>query len=317
VEAKPPWGLIDVGAVVARFGPGPRAIGAIAAGQDGMATVAQLRYAGLTRRQIQDQAVRGLLYRVHRGVYAVGHRSATESASATAAVLGVGEGSIASHDHAAALQELLPFPDGPVDVTVPPPPRRSRPGIRVHESSTLARRDVLVRKGLPLTAPARTILDLADRRGPFDVALNEARALRAVTDSELRSVIARNSGRPGAATLSAFLAAEQDRGFSRSEAEEVLRPLIRRAGLPPPQRNVRLHGAELDFYWPAAKLNVETDGFAVHSRRRNFESDRARDARLASFGIQVLRFTWWQLTREAPEVVARIAAALAIRAIRR
>jgi very-short-patch-repair endonuclease len=314
VEAKPPWGLIDVGAVVARFGPGPRAIGAIAAGQEGMATVAQLRYAGLTRRQIQDQAVRGFLDRIHRGVYAVGHRTATESAVATAAVLGVGEGSIASHDHAAALQELLPFPDGPVDVTVPPPPRRSRLGIRVHESTTLARQDVRVRRGLPLTAPARTILDLADRGGPFEAALNEARALRAVTDSALHSVIARNKGRPGAAILSAFLAAERDPGFSRSEAEDVLRDLIRRSGLPAPQRNVRLHGAELDFYWQDERLNAETDGFAVHGRRRNFESDRDRDARLAALGIQVLRFTWWQLTREGPKVVARLAAALARRA---
>ena len=314
MEAEAPWGLIDARPIVARFGPGPRSIGAIAAGQDGMVTSAQLRYAGLTDRQIQDRATRGLLDRVHRGVFAVGHRSDRESAAATAAVLCVGEGSIVSHDHAAAIHAFLSFPDGPVHLTIPPPPRRSRDGIRVHESTTLAPQDVRSLHGLPFTAPARTILDLAGD-GSFEAALNEARALRAVSERDLFSVIGRNPGRPEAAELKAFLVAEQDPGFSRSDGENALRNLIRRSALPPPQRNVRLHGAELDFYWPSARLNAEVDGFAAHGRRRNFESDRDRDSRLASLGIQVLRFTWWQLTRDAPTVVARLAAALALRTV--
>ena len=278
-----------------------------------MVTLAQLRFAGLSPDQVRRSCRRGWLERVHRGVFAVGHRPRTTRATATAAVLGVGDGSIVSHGYAAAIQDLSPDCEGVVELTMPPSRRRSRPGIRVHRSITISPADILRIDGLPLTAPARTILDLADCGGAFEVALNEARAHRSVTAAALRSVICRNRGRRGAAILDDFLTAERDPGFSRSDAEEALRKLIRRAGLPPPQRNVRLHGAELDFYWPQAKLNAETDGFATHGRRRNFESDRERDARLASHGIQVLRFTWWQLTREAPKVVARLAAALALR----
>lgn len=307
-----PWGLVDAGPIVARFGRGARAIAEIAAKQDGMLTLAQLAFCGLTPRQVQGGCDRGSLLRVHRGVFAIGHRSSSETAAAVAAVLCVGEGSAVSHGHAAALQKFLPVPTGAVDVTMAPPPRRSRDGISVHRSTTLITRDVRMRDGLPFTAPARTILDLADA-GDFETALNEARALRAVNDRELRSVVQRNSGRPGAARLAALLDAELDPGFSRNDAEALLRGLINRSGLPPPLRNRRVHGRELDFYWPAAKLNVEFDGFAVHGRRVSFESDRERDAFLASVGIQVIRFTWWQLTREGPKVVARIAAALALR----
>ena len=112
----------------------------------------------------------------------------------------------------------------------------------------------------------------------------------------------------------AYLDAEADPGFSRSRAERILRGLLSRSGLPSPRRNAAVHGVELDFWWPEAKVNVEMDGFGSHRRRRNFESDRDRDTFLASRGIQVLRFTWWKLTREQPVVVARIAAALALRA---
>jgi len=41
--------------------------------------------------------------------------------------------------------------------------------------------------------------------------------------------------------------------------------LIRRAQLPEPQVNVRLHGYEVDFHWRAQRVVVEIDGFRFHS----------------------------------------------------
>ncbi len=104
-----------------------------------------------------------------------------------------------------------------------------------------------------------------------------------------------------------------DHGFTRSEAERLLKALTARAGLPQPLTNTRLHGREVDALWPAERLIVEVDSYAHHSSRSAFEADRARDATHAAAGYRTLRVTWRQLT-ETPELVAaRLAAALAVR----
>jgi very-short-patch-repair endonuclease len=102
--------------------------------------------------------------------------------------------------------------------------------------------------------------------------------------------------------------------FTRSEAERRLLALIRAAGLPPPRTNVHVGPYEVDFLWPAHRLVVEVDGFAFHSSRAAFERDRRRDADLQARGLRVTRVTWRQLEREPHAVVARLAAALALRA---
>ena len=59
---------------------------------------------------------------------------------------------------------------------------------------------------------------------------------------------------------------------------------------------------------------METDGFAVHGHRQAFEHDRRRNAELTARGYSVMQVTWRQLADEPMAVVARIAAALAVRA---
>jgi very-short-patch-repair endonuclease len=66
--------------------------------------------------------------------------------------------------------------------------------------------------------------------------------------------------------------------------------------------------------WPGERLIVEVDGYAFHSSRAAFERDRRRDADLQSRGYAVIRVTWRQLRSAPHAVVARIAAALAMRA---
>lgn len=316
MDASAPWGLVDVRPIVARGGWGEVAVATIAAEQEGLITIPQLRFVGLNDSAVHHRSRRGRLHRLHRGVYAVGHRNVGELGELAAAFLAVGAGSAISHRPAAVVAGILPRAAGPVDVTLPVAKgrRRSRPGIRVHETGALDRLDLVRRKGISLTALARTLIDIAEvERNALPAALNEARAQRLVTPRELDCAIRRNRGRCGAARLAALLEAEADRGFSRNRAERILGGLLNRAGLPAAMRNQSVHEIELDFYWPEQRVNVELDGFATHGRRRNFESDRDRDTFLASRGIQVLRFTWWQLTREGPKVVARTAAALALR----
>ena len=87
--------------------------------------------------------------------------------------------------------------------------------------------------------------------------------------------------------------------------------LIRAAGLPSPETNVRVAGCEVDLVWRAQRLVVEIDSWAFHSMRRSFEGDRRKDQELVGKGWRVIRITWRQLTYEPHAVVAALATALA------
>ena len=86
--------------------------------------------------------------------------------------------------------------------------------------------------------------------------------------------------------------------------------VIRKAGLPAPDYNVRVGGYEVDLLWRENGLVVEIDGYADHSGRAAFERDRARDAHLMTAGLRVLRITWRQLADEPERVVALVASGL-------
>jgi very-short-patch-repair endonuclease len=162
-----------------------------------------------------------------------------------------------------------------------------------------------------VSTPARTLLDLATVTSADDLAraVEEARVLRLVTDAGLRALLARHPRRAGTRALLHALAGEPR--MTRSEAERRLLALIRRAGLPLPETNVRVLGDEVDVLWRRQRLVVEIDGFGVHGTRAAFERDRARDARMMAAGYRVLRVTWRQLEDEPEKVVALLAGVLA------
>jgi very-short-patch-repair endonuclease len=166
-------------------------------------------------------------------------------------------------------------------------------------------------RGIPITTAARTLYDLAGRlrRRPLERAVAEAIALRLTTATGVRAMALRQAGRRGAGRLRAVLDLGDPRR-TRSEAEEIFLGLVRRGGIELPVVNTRVAGYEVDFYWPAAHLAVEVDGFAFHISRRAFEQDRRRDAELATLGVRVVRVTWRQITEEPEAVVRRLKGAL-------
>jgi very-short-patch-repair endonuclease len=192
--------------------------------------------------------------------------------------------------------------------------RSGRPGIRVHETTFLEPRDVRRRHGLPITSPARTLLDLADvlptRR--LERALDEAVGRRLARRSQLEDVVARANGRRGAKRLARLLAGAGTTR-TRADSEERLLDLLRRAQLPAPILNHPLHGYEADFYWPDHGLVLEMDSWDWHSGRRAFERDRRKSAVLTAAGLRVTHSTWTQAESEPLAVVARVAQALAAR----
>lgn len=212
------------------------------------------------------------------------------------------------HHSAAIMWRLLSRRPGsaPVDV-VTESYRRSRPGIRYHRTRGLQPDELTLLDGVPITTPARTILDLAAsglERG-IGAALQEGMALGLVTLDAVGALVQRHPKHPGAAALRELLA-HGDPVVLRSKLERRTRELLRRADVGPIQTNVKLLGYEVDTYLPDHRLVIEADGFATHSSPSAFEADRDRDGILIAAGYRVRRVTWKQVTREPEKLLVRI-----------
>jgi very-short-patch-repair endonuclease len=282
-------------------------IAELAARQHGVISIRQLRKAGISDDAVRARTIAGRLHRVHRGVYAVGHRGGSALGRGMAAVLAVGQGgreagvpldrwgAALSHRTAACLWELLPHDDGPVDVVVPGNGgRMKRAGIHLHRSSALLSSEVTLRRGIPVTTPARTVADLR--------AATAAGRPGSLSPPELRKAIRQ------ADVLGLPLAASDRGDRTRSDLEADFLKLCRRHRLPPVEVNVRVGRHLVDFLWREPRLVVETDAYRYHRGRTAFRDDKRRDLDLRRMGYQVVRLSEEQLNEE-PELVAEILAA--------
>ncbi|MDX6582933.1 MAG: hypothetical protein QOI10_2117 [Solirubrobacterales bacterium] len=279
--------------------------------QHGVVTREQLRGLGMTARQVDGALARGELRPLHRGVYLVGPVTPPH-AREIAAVLACGDGALLSHQSAAYLYGLLPYPaqPGPVDITVTGRHTGRHPGVRLHRTTTLHRYERRERSKIPVTAPPRTVVDLAGCCTPLELedAVAEAFALRLTNRAQLLRAIADRPGRRGIAGLRSLLDGGPKR--TRSVPERRLLSKLRATELPEPETNFRIAGWEVDLYWPAHRLVVEVDGYAAHSSPRAFERDRRKDAELAALGLTVRRFSARQVRDRPGAVVAWISQAL-------
>jgi very-short-patch-repair endonuclease len=276
--------------------------------QHGVVTRAQLVALGLSDDGIGRRVKDGRLWRIHKGVYAVGRPTLTLHGRFIAAVLSCGPGAALSHIAAGVLLGVLKERGARIDVTVPRGGQRRRRGAVIIHRASLPETDLTTKHGIPVTSPARTFVDLADvlPRRRFERALDEAAYLRL----DLSGLQPR-SGRRGAGLLESVLKRHEPGATrTRSELEERMLNLSQSFRLPTPEINSRIEGYTVDFVWRDQKLIVETDGWRAHGTRRAFEHDRLRDADLLAAGWRVLRISYARLEREPEWVAARIARAL-------
>ena len=261
-----------------------RAIAEIAARQHGVIRCQQLLEAGLTRSGIDRRVTAGLLHRVFRGVYAVGHSGLGNEGWWMAAVLACGEGGVLSHRSAAQLWRMLEPDLGAIDVTIPTANgRRRRKGIRLHRCPSLPNTATTDRFGIAVTTPARTLEDLKRVVSPglHRKATRQAEYLKL----DLGEITT-------------------DR--TRSELERAFLRLCRRHRLPKPLVNVKIGPFTVDFFWPDVGLVVETDAYVTHRGRQAFEDDHAREFYLTGRDLRLRRFTDSQVYGQAGAVAAAV-----------
>jgi very-short-patch-repair endonuclease len=245
---------------------------------------------GLASSTIDRRLSSGAWERLFPGVYRMGGAPPSWRQQLMAARLAMGEGAVVSHRSAAALFEMVGFPERFVEMTVPRSCRRAPDGIAVHRTAALTRADVTVVDAIPVTTPARTLVDLATciDRDTLEEALDDALRRRLVSLPTLR----RRGAALGARKILTQLVEQREHGVPESRLETRVLRAIRAARLPKPVIQHRVGPYRVDFAYPTHYIAIECDGYKYHSSRRSFDADRARGNALLRAGWTVLRVTW-------------------------
>lgn len=259
------------------------------------------------RRRLEGE---GRLARVHPGVYARGRPPVDPAMKLRGAVCAGGPGAAASHLSAAWWWGLVTQPPPRPHITVPTWRRVRLPTVAAHQAEGLA--EVRSSRGLPVTTPERTAVDLAGHpeigtphlAGIVDLAVADG-----LTTVDRLVEAARVGGRRrGAPRLRRLL---EDRGYLgapgasvlEQHAQRLFAELARTHGLElPVVEHRQLDGRyRLDFAWPRLMLAVEVKGFAWHRRPDDLDHDDERVTDLTLAGWTVIPFTWQQVLHQ-PEV---------------
>lgn len=233
-----------------------------------------------------------------------------------AAVLACGPGAVLSHRSALVLWGVCPGSPSAFDVTTPTRRGRADPRIRAHRSGDLPAAELTLRRAIPVTDVARSLIDFAATAGSRELqrAVDEAAFLGLLRRSDLAARLRDRPPRRGSRRLRRAVDPGRPASRTRSGLEERFLALLRAAGVEAPLVNRRistLEGSfEVDFCWPGRGLIVETDGFRAHGGERRFHSDRERDQCLGAAGWRVHRFTPAQVFERPKETVRRVAALL-------
>lgn len=266
---------------------------------------------GFSEEAIEHRLAKGRLHQVWRGVYAVGWPGLPAERRWIAAVLACGTGAALSHRSAGALWGITTEVPGRTDISVRRRCEYRQPRIHARSRRTLLATEVTSHRGIPVTQPARTLLDLATELKPraLERTVNEADKRDLIDPEGLRDALDDFAGRPGVRALRALLDRHTFR-LSDSDLELLFRPIAVAAGLPTPLTKEQVNGFEVDFFWPDLGLVVETDGLRYHRTPAAQARDRLRDQIHTAAGMTPLRFTHYQVKyehRHVREVLSRVA----------
>jgi len=149
--------------------------------QGGYFTAGQARAHRVSRQLLDYHVRRGRFARIRRGLYRIQGFPTAEHDELREAWMAVGAGdALLSHESALALLDLSDnIPDG-VHLLVPRRRRglRRPAGVALHTRPDGEEVASVWRDGLPLTAPARTLVDVADRLQPERLSMAVRQALR-------------------------------------------------------------------------------------------------------------------------------------------
>lgn len=294
-------------------------VAAVTRRQHSLITAPQARACGVSADRARRWLRQGVWTTIVPGVYAVSGAPTNWRQRTLAAVLAAGPGAAASHTTAAALFGLSSCPFRAVEITVPRGRSHRSRLAAVHESAFLGPSDITVIDGIPVTRPARTLVDLAGSvsRAVLEDAVDDAlvRRLTTLARLERRAAALGGSGRSGSALLRGVLASWTVGEVAEEVAEMRLVRRLVAQGLPAPvlQYEIRDQGghivARADAAYPDDKVALELNGFRWHGTPRGYARDQARARRLAALGWLVLPATPVDLAGDGAALAEQVVSA--------
>ncbi|HET8929311.1 MAG TPA: type IV toxin-antitoxin system AbiEi family antitoxin domain-containing protein [Acidimicrobiales bacterium] len=289
------------------------AIDRVARPRRGIATARDLTTAGFSRHQIGSLVKRNLITPVQPGVFRVTGTLMSTRRNLVAACSSVDTLAASSHRAGLWIWDLSDEPP-PIEIVVRTEHNLERTGVIIHRSRDLEADQITVRRGVPVTKPDRTLVDVGCvvSRRALEEAIERAIFKRLVTVAGLRRMIDEVAGR-GRNGVGVLRTALDERSLGDARPESLLEPLMARLCRHGNVEGVRyqqtltIEGRTLrpDFIIPSAMLVIEVDGLAVHGSRDALDHDLVRQNLLIAHGYQVLRYTKTHL-RDPDKVSAQI-----------
>ncbi len=267
----------------------------IAGRQLGVITLSQLRALGLTYTEVRRRVLKGRLFPLHRGVFAVGLPDLTPRGHLKAALLTLGDTAFLSHRSSFAAQGLRPIDTRNIEVTVVADHTPKRPGLIVHRTATAPhRQEVRSRFGLRYSSFARALLEVTPEESPDEIRRLVTEGLRrGIADVKaIDTTLARHPRAPHVGQLQRGLSRYLDPTDRKSELERSFDAVIGQdPRFPPYEKNIHMGPYELDCLFREQSLVVELDGRPYHVTVVDMDRDRAKDTWLQRRGLRIMRIT--------------------------
>jgi very-short-patch-repair endonuclease len=283
----------------------------------GLVRRADLQRFGIGERMRHHMSTTGEIVLVSSGVYRLGGVPWTWESDLLGLCWAQSPQGWVSHRSAARLWGATTFNDRVLDVIVTRHARR--PGVnrqlRLHETKLLLPMEMSIVRNIPVTSPARTIVDVAAVASEerVEYLVETMQRLGHCDIDEIEEAVRRLAapGRRGGRKLRAVM--ERQGRHERqvdSPTNVRLRTHLVRAGLGEPEYefpiSVAGHTYLADLAYPTSRLLIECVSVAFHVRGESYDRDSVRRHQLMEAGWTVLEFTWNQVFRESEMVVATV-----------
>ena len=291
--------------------------------QGGAFSLSQAVAAGFPKRTAYDRVAAGTWERRLPGTFVLGGSEDTRHQLLWVAYLAVGPNAVLTHETAALLHGAERLDLDPIVMTNAHRWHHRLPGIFVHQIDDLRGGHRTLVRGLPVSTPARTVVELGATQSVLTVGrvADDLVRLRRTTYAQIASVLAdvNRPGKPGIVRVARVL---DERGDGHvppaSELERALFSALEAGGLPPPLRQVPLPGRGsirglADGAYLDAQMVLEADGRRWHARMEAARRDRERDAQTARAGWLPMRFVYEQIVHHPDQLCADVHETRAVR----
>jgi hypothetical protein len=279
----------------------------LAAKQAQVLRLEQLRSLGFSDKDIRVCIQRGLLYPIHRGVYAWGTPILTDRGHLLAAQWACGDKAFFSGATAAAVYGHGRLNRRAIELTKPGSGGRTRKDDNLVIRRTrdrIDRYEVRRWNGLYVATFPRLLIERARVATP-----KELQALitfgvrkRLVNPKDVENAFERHARCPGLANAKAAFARYRPHPERKSNFEYSFDEVMAtRPDIPPYEKNFRMGIWEIDAWFPAQRVAVELDARDYHAAIQDFDKDRKKDAELILMNAKPLRITEfiWEYDRQS------------------